>query len=302
MKIKVKDILTHITQKILPIYNSKNQALINAWWILEFVSKKKQIELITKDEISLTEQEKETLDNILLEHTLKKVPLQYIFGSIKFIDLTIKVRFPILIPRPETEYWCSELITKLKKIENQQFKILDLCTGTGCIGLSFAKSFKESHVYATDISNQACQLAQENAKLNEIQNVTIIQSDLFNDLPKNLKFDLILSNPPYISYKQWQKLDPMVKKWEAYQALVAKEHGLGLIKKIINEAHKWINYRPDFDVKSVAQLAIEIDYRQSKIVQNLLEENNNYKKIKIYKDLSNLDRIVTAGVINSCKF
>src|SRR3989338_4187569 len=138
--------------------------------------------------------------NILLikyskEHIEENRPIQYIIGNTDFLDLKIKVKEPILIPRSETEEWVNNLLNKFKNFENHKLKIVDIGTGTGCIAIALAKFFKNSEIFAIDINPVALELAQENAELNKIKNIKFVESDLFSNFDE--KVDIIVSNPPY---------------------------------------------------------------------------------------------------------
>lgn len=293
MENNIKKYLNHIVSELKKIYQTQ-EASQNAYWIAEFILKKSQAEIISHPEQKLTSDQIKQIENILDLHVNKHMPLQYIFGKVPFLDLEITVRPPILIPRPETEEWCSNLIEKLQILKNQKLKILDLCTGSGCIGLAIAHAFKNFDIYMIDIADEACKLAQENANQNKIKNITIYKSDLFNIVPKDLRFDIIVSNPPYISKGQWEFLDPAVKKWEDFTALVAKKSGLEIIEKIVNEAQSWLTCNIDLIQNKIPQLIIEIGYLQGAIVNNIFSVAG-YQNIVVIKDFANKDRIVAGN-------
>jgi protein-(glutamine-N5) methyltransferase, release factor-specific len=274
----LKKIITHL----LPLYADQEIATANAWWILESITKKSKTTLLLT-RYTLTKHEKAQLQEWLHALLIKQMPLQYLVGEIPFLNLILTVRPPILIPRPETEAWCAHLIEQLHTIP-PNFTILDMCTGSGCIGLALAQALAHAHVTALDIDPRACTLAQENALKNSIKNYKIIESDLFSALPKAAKFDLIVANPPYISFEVWQTLENHVKLWEAQHALAAHDQGLALIRAIISGAHKHL--------KQNARLAIEIGYDQGIVVKNIMREHG-FHQVQIQQDLSGHDRVVT---------
>lgn len=295
----VKELISHITSKLLAIYTS-DQAQNIAWLIMQFVTNYTKAQLIVNSQINISQSQIKEIEQILHLHIEKHKPIQYILKHVPFLDLDIKLTQGILIPRPETEYWCNDLIENLKSVnldlkQESSLTILDLCTGTGCIGLSLAKAFTNSTVYAIDISNDACELSKINAQANNIKNIIILKSDLYKKLPKEIKFDLIVSNPPYISYKKWKNLDPMVKKWENPIALTAKRSGTYLIKKIIKQAPQWLKSDSELKGLNIPQIMIEIDDDQAKKVRKLLK-HYGFDNIIVKKDLANMDRVIQASL------
>ena len=209
-----------------------------------------------------------TLFSPFYEKLKEHEPIPYILGEVQYNDLKIKLNKNVLIPREETK----ELISFFKNIKG--LDILDLCTGSGIIGLSLAK---DNNVWASDVSITALAIAKKNASINNI-NMTIVESNLFSNI-KN-KFDIIISNPPYLSKKT--KLDKSVKSYEPHLALFANEYGLAIIKKIITQ-HK--DYIKDLN-KYV--LAIEIDPSHT----SYLKEYCAHLDFEIRKDFKNNDRFL----------
>ena len=176
-----------------------------------------------------------------------------------FHELTLQVQPPILIPRPETEELVVEIISQLQNINPQSF--LDIGTGTGCIGISMAHAFPQSIVTMIDISQQALFLAQKNSIKNNCENIELLQSDVYQNL-NNKKFDIIISNPPYIDPIMHQDLAPQVKNWEDINALCAQDSGLAIIKTILHHAHKHLSEHTHFPFR----VALEVDHTQPEIV------------------------------------
>jgi release factor glutamine methyltransferase len=251
---------------------SKQEAI----WLLEHVAQENYTTLRYKD-LTL-EQEKllaQYLDQIIHEHK----PLSYIIGFVPFLDLKIKVTPPILIPRPETEEWVHQLIAKLSAHTGKVKKILDIGTGSGAIALSLAKNFPDAEVWAIDINQTALLLAQENAELNGIKNVIFLQSNLFENL-QDQKFDIIVSNPPYIPETMRDTLSKSVTQWEDAKALFSGSTGLNLIELILKESPNHLNYNSDLPF----QLVIEIDSTQYQSIQTV---SNPYWSCSVTKDLFN---------------
>lgn len=214
-------------------------------------------------------------------------PIAYIIGNIPFGDLTINVRPPLLIPRPETESWVYALIETVRNFRDQPLTILDLCTGTGCIALALAHALPKARVIGVDISPVAIAQAQENAERNNISNVTFIESDLYVAVER-LQFDLIVTNPPYIDPALYDQLEPSVRLWEDAGALIAPHAGLATIEKIIIQAHQYL--KPN-DTRDMPSLVVEIDYMQSDAVQKLFKRSG-FDRISVGYDLNNQPRVV----------
>jgi len=266
-----------------------------AWWMIKAVTDKEEAELLTQKEFNFTKKQIDILESWLTKQTVDKEPLQYLLGSVPFDNLEILVESPVLIPRPETEELCYKIISWLHKLKNKNITILDIGTGSGCIALTLAKAFPESMVYAIDISDKALSLAQKNAKHNGVNNITFIKSDVYDQLDENIKFDMIISNPPYIAKDEWHTLDESVTKWEDKRALVTNHAGLKIIKKIISGAPKFLKENKELIKEKIPQLIIEIGYKQGSSVVKLFE-NVGFVDIVIEKDLENKDRFVKGSI------
>ncbi|MFH1644283.1 MAG: peptide chain release factor N(5)-glutamine methyltransferase [bacterium] len=271
-------------------YYHASNASQDAWYLLQKLTGKNKAQLLTETIINLTPTQKRTLSKWLKLITKDNKPIQYILGSIPFCNVEILLKPPILIPRPETEYICDWIINKLKKINLQNLQILDLCSGTGCIGLAIAKEFKNYQITCTDINPKAISLIKKNAIHNKIKNVIIIKSDLFEKL-KNKKYDIIISNPPYISEKEWQNLDKNITLWEDKNALVANQNGLFIIKKIIKNAPFHIKNNDYLLKNKTPQIILEIGQDQGKEIIKIIQSEKTLIA-KICKDLQKNDRWV----------
>lgn len=295
MKYIVTELIDTIAHQIEPLYEHKDEREQVAWWLLEGITTKKKATLLAHRNIELSKEEQSKLDQWIKDRVEHHKPLQYILGTVPFNDLELFVEPPVLIPRPETEEWIINLINQLDTLNNKKLTILDLGCGSGAIALALAKALPQAHIFGTDISQEAIELSKKNAQHNTISNVTFLFSDLFEQLPKDLKFDLIVSNPPYIAHDEWKKLDPSVTEWEDERALVAQHHGLSIIEEIIKKAPEYLKENEELKMQGIGQLYLEFGYRQANRVKELLQKAL-YNHIKILQDLEGKDRVVMARI------
>lgn len=208
------------------------------------------------------------------------MPLQYITNYQEFMGLGFYVDSNVLIPQPDTEILVEEVLDRLKK-DFEKKSVLDLCTGSGVIGTSIAK-YSESCVTMSDISENALEIAKKNATSNEVINkCNFVLSDMFENIDE--KFDIIVSNPPYIKTEVINTLDREVQN-EPHIALDGGEDGLNFYKIIAENAYKYLN--------KDGVLALEIGYDQKEEVISLLEKVWAYTNIYCKKDLGENDRII----------
>jgi release factor glutamine methyltransferase len=291
---KVIDLIHNSEHQLRMVYPDATICHQYAWWLLEKLTGKPKAQLILEDNVSLSTSDHNKLQDWLQKLVDEHMPIQYILGSVPFNDVDIIVKPPTLIPRPETEEWTCNLIDQLRKMVEGPLSILDLCTGSGCIAVALAKAFPHATVTAVDIAQSALLLTQENAKHNAITNVNCIKSDLFNGLPESSQFDLIVSNPPYIAENEWCSLDVSVTHWEDKKALVANDHGLAIIERIIANAPRFLKENKEIAQHNIPQLTIEIGYTQGPAVKQLMDAAG-YHDTQIIKDLEGKDRIVVGS-------
>lgn len=212
-------------------------------------------------------------------------PLQYITGRQEFMGINFFVTKDVLIPQPDTEVLVQEVISIAENIKNPL--ILDLCTGCGSIAVALAKYVKNAKIYGSDISPKALAIAKKNAEFNGVlNNITFIESNLFAKI-KNQKFDIIVSNPPYIENRVIPTLPKDVQR-EPKIALDGGKDGLDFYRKISTEAYKYLNIQ--------GYLCLEIGYNQKKSVGKILENQKRYVNIYCKKDLCENDRVMIAQV------
>lgn len=242
--------------------------------------------ILYRDDPPIPEEIDSKIDE-LLKRRIKREPIQYLLGYTEFHNLKIKVGKGVLIPRPETELLVEEAIKEIKRLKSSRksrLNILDLCTGSGCIALAIAKEFPEDSVYGIDNSEIALEYAFENASLNNIKNVTFVRGSLFEPLSQ-LKFDLIVSNPPYIKRKDLINLQPEIKDWEPLDALDGGEDGLDYYRIIVPQAKNFL--------ENNGILMLEIGISQSDSIKKFVEETG-YLEIRLVKDYANVERILIA--------
>lgn len=222
-----------------------------------------------------------------VEKRKSHIPLQHITGEQEFMGLTFHVNEHVLIPRQDTELLVEKAIKAVEKVKrargiNDEIKVLDMCTGSGCIAISVAKLCENTKVTAVDISEEALEVAKKNACNNSVE-IEFIQSDLFENVGG--KYDVILSNPPYIPTKIIDTLEEEVKSHEPLRALDGDEDGLSFYRKISEEAFRYL--------KEDGYLIYEVGHDQGDMVSLLLRKKASY--VRVYKDLAENDRVVIAG-------
>jgi len=263
-------------------------ARLSAEMLMSEVLGKQRIQLYTDFEEVVP---KSNLDKLhsLVKRAAAHEPVAHLIGRTEFYSLEIQVNEHTLIPRPETEQLVEKAIDFLRTRKNKQ-TVLDLCTGSGCIAVAIAKNFPAADIIATDICESALQVAAKNIEKYQLADqVKLLQGNLFDPVIPQLDtsaFDLIVSNPPYISTDEFEKLDKNVKDYEPKLALLAGEQGLDVYHKIAAQLDQFL--KPD------AALIMEIGYEQGPTVKQMLQNLNCFSEVKIEKDFQRLDRLVIA--------
>lgn len=275
INLTIKENLEYAIKKLKE--NDIEECSLKAKLLLSYVLIKPKEFLIINQEKKLSEEEQEKFYR-LLEQMIDNVPLQYLVNKQEFYGIEFFINENVLIPQPDTEILVEEVIN-ISNRENKK-EILDMCTGSGAIAIALSKNIKNANIIATDISDKALEIAKKNDKENKIN---FIKSDMFENL-KNKKFDVIVSNPPYIKTDIIKTLSKEVQK-EPMLALDGGKDGLNFYRIIINNADKHLN--------SNGYLCLEIGDDQKEEVVQLLKQKK-YKEIYSKKDLSGNDRIVVA--------
>ncbi len=257
---------------------------LDARILLKSILKKDDLYLLThgEDLVSINEEE---LFFSQVEQRSQGKPIAYIIGEKEFMGLRFKVTKDTLIPRPDTEILVEEAIEQIR--ERDYKDVLDLCSGSGAIGLSIAKFLEFTNVTLSDINKGALLVSEANGEfLGVSHRLTYIESDLFEKI--HGKFDLITCNPPYINLKDYRELSKNVKDFEPELALYGGVSGLDFYEKISKESKNHL--------KDGGMIIFEIGYDQSQEVEKMLK-NNNFKNIKILKDLSGRDRVISGVLV-----
>ena len=225
----------------------------------------------------VTEEEKEFVEEIYTK-LANHIPAQYIIGHAEFFGMQLKVDERVLIPRPETEELVELILAENLK---DNLKVLDIGTGSGAIALALAKNRPDWSVTAADISQDALDLSLENAKAQNL-NLSFIKSDCFSEI--SAKYDIIVSNPPYISRADEVEVGLNVLHSEPHLALFADEDGLAIYRRIAEDSKDYLN--------DGGKIYLEIGYKQGQSVPDLFRENFPEKRVRTLKDQFGQDRMV----------
>lgn len=252
------------------------EAALDARLLLEHVCHTDRNDLLVHGDKEIAEEQQENYVNCIRRRTAHE-PLQYITGEQEFMGLTFEVNPQVLIPRQDTE----TLVEETMRILHDGMNILDMCTGSGCILLSLMKYSNNCSGIGADISEEALKVARRNAERLQIEDVCFMQSNLFDKIEE--RFDVIISNPPYIKSGVIPELMEEVRDYEPIGALDGTENGLFFYDAIIKEAPQYLNRG--------GYLLFEIGCDQAEEVSARME-NAGFKAVSVVKDLAGLDRVV----------
>lgn len=252
------------------------EAKLDARLLLEYICHTDRNTLLVHGDSERNEIE-EQFYCMCIEKRATRIPLQHITGEQEFMGLTFRVNQHTLIPRQDTEILVEEGMRHMF----DGMRILDMCTGSGCILLSLLKYSNECEGMGVDISEEALKVARENAQRLGLK-AEFVQGDLFEPVPEK-KFDMIISNPPYIETAVIDTLMPEVREHEPMQALDGMEDGLFFYRKIVDKADGFLT--------KGGWLLFEIGYNQGEAVSKLMTEQG-FQDIKVVKDYAGLDRVV----------
>lgn len=250
-------------------------AALDAWYLLQMVCKIERSYYYVHGEEDITQDAQKEYE-IAVQKRAEHIPLQYIIGEQEFMGLRFKVNSNVLIPRQDTE----TLVEQVLKIVKPGMKVLDLCTGPGCVLISVLKNAPELTGMGSDISKTALLVAKENAKLHEVD-AEWVRSDLFDNITET--FDVIMANPPYIPTGEILSLMPEVRDFEPENALDGGADGLDFYRKIAGQVKDYLN--------PGGYVYMEIGYDQGEAVSELMR-NAGFTEVEVIKDLARNDRVV----------
>lgn len=271
--------------------NDVDESDNNAWLLFEkaFSMSRSEYLLRQAEEAGCRQDENVRKFNEWLNRRAMHEPLQYITGVQNFMGFDFKVTPDVLIPRFDTEILVENVLKYIDTLNIPEISVLDMCTGSGCIAISIALLAKEKNsginVTGVDISQEALKVAKDNAQRLRCGNIRLLKSDLFDEVSVD-KFDIIVSNPPYIKSGVIDTLSPEVKDYEPRLALDGSGDGLYFYRRIAEEASNRLN--------KGGKIFFEIGCDQGEQVGSLLAANG-FKNIEVIKDLAGLDRVAAAG-------
>lgn len=264
------------------IDNGKNEARI----ILSYATGYTQAEIITRSKELMKEDDFREYEK-RIQDRITGIPLQYILGVQEFMGLPFRVNPSVLIPRLDTEVLAENVIKLIREKDWAHPEVLDMCTGSGALGVSIAYNVPEALVTLTDVSEDALKIAMKNAGINKVNKQCIfLLGDMFEALPEEKQYDVIVCNPPYIESKVIDRLSVEVRDHEPRLALDGGEDGLDFYRKIADNASQHL--------RSGGILALEIGEDQAGSVKRLLMKTKAYTNIHKIKDLADLDRVIIA--------
>lgn len=278
---KIKEVLQESIEQLKK--TQIQEPVLKAKMLLAYGLGEKKEYLISHDEQEVEQQVQKNMQSWIQE-LIQGKPIQYILHEQEFMGLPFYVDENVLIPRADTEILVEEVIKFCE--DKEKIEILDMCTGSGAIGISLAKYLKKAQITQADISKEALKVAKKNVIKNKVEeNITFIQTDLFTDVEG--KFDVIASNPPYIRSEVVEQLEEQVKN-EPRIALDGGKDGLDYYRILIKQAPLFL--------KSNGYLVLEIGYDQKKEVETLLRQEGVYEEISCKQDLARRDRVMIAKV------
>jgi release factor glutamine methyltransferase len=282
----IKRLLDWVTQYLTD--KQVDSPRLSAELILGHVLEKKRIELYTQFDHVVDKPHLEKLRD-LVKRAGQHEPVAYLVGKTEFYSLEMGVCSDCLIPRPETELLVQKGIEFLRSRPGPH-RVLDLCTGSGCVAVALAVNCKEASILATDVCDKALAGAAQNVdRYGLVDRVKLLSGDLFDPIVPQMDegpFDLITCNPPYVTAAEYEKLDRNVKEYEPQRALLAGDDGLDVLRRVIQQT--------DAFLKPAGALMLEIGYQQASAVTDLIRQTGQFHDFEVHKDFQGHDRVVVA--------
>jgi release factor glutamine methyltransferase len=281
----VPELALPLAQKAAHLFSEKGieNARLEAELLLAHVLGIRRLDLYLQHDRPLTESQLEAYRGCV-RRRLKREPLQHIIGRVQFRHLELAVDARALIPRPETELLVEEVVRYARE-RAEALRAIDLGVGSGAIALSIAHEAPNVSVVATDVAGAALELAAENADRLGLS-LELRRGELWAVVASDERFDIVVSNPPYVAEHERPTLQPEVRDWEPAAALFGGDDGLQVIRALIAGAPA--HMRPG------ALFALEIGMTQAAAVRDLVEQATSFENIRVVRDLSSRERIITA--------
>lgn len=279
----IKEYKQYFIKELLAIYDEVEAESL-FYLTLEKFHRLRRIDLALQPNLLIGENEVEKWKSVLTD-LKKQKPIQYILGETEFYGLPFLVNKDVLIPRPETEELVELILAESRKSKVESLRILDIGTGSGCIPISLKKNLPDAKVFAVDVSENALEVAKENAKLNSVE-VNFIKINILETEDLDQQFDIIVSNPPYVRMLEKEEIKPNVLEFEPHLALFVEDNDpLLFYRKIAQLAKKNLNEN--------GKLYFEINQYLGKETVGLLE-SLGFTNIKLLKDIYGNDRMISA--------
>lgn len=277
----IKEYKQYFVKELLAIYDEVEAESL-FYLTLEKFHRLRRIDLALQPNLQIGENEVEKWKSVLTD-LKKQKPIQYILGETEFYGLPFLVNKDVLIPRPETEELVELILAESRKSKVESLRILDIGTGSGCIPISLKKNLPDAKVFAVDVSENALEVAKENAKLNSVE-VNFIKINILETEDLDQQFDIIVSNPPYVRMLEKEEIKPNVLEFEPHLALFVEDNDpLLFYRKIAQLSKKNLNEN--------GKLYFEINQYLGKETVGLLE-SLGFTNIKLLKDIYGNDRMV----------
>ena len=287
---KIENLKTLIDKSVSYLEkNNINEAKLIAEIIFSHVLEIDRMLLFTKYKENLDKEKTDKIRNFIQKVGKEKFPVQYLLNEQEFYGRKFYVNTGVLIPRQDTEVLVEEAIKTLRSEKTETPKILDIGTGSGAIGITLALEIPDSKIMGTDISDKALEISEKNKSLLNAENIKFFKSDLFENIEYK-KFDMIISNPPYIASDETKVMSEDTLLHEPDEALFAEDEGLYFYREISFQGKEYL--------RNGGYMLFETGYKQAETVKKIMEITG-YKNVNIIKDMQNIGRVVTGQKLES---